>query len=151
MGRVVFNILDSDSDRQQVSFETVDAALDGSDYGSTVTDVTDLHSALAGIILGNIGPISWQSYESGSTPAPPANNFAQTNIQWIVEFEDTVTGQIRTTRVGTADLTLATVMYNNAPALNLASTEGAAFVSAFEALVTNGGNPVEVRAVYFRE
>jgi hypothetical protein len=151
MGRMIFNILDFDGDRQQVSFETVDAALDGTDYGGWVTDVSDLQAALAAIILGNNGPLIWQSYESGSTPAAPSDPFAQTNIQWIFEFTDNVSGSKRTTRVGTADLDVADTLYNGAPAINLATGVGATLKTAFETLVRSDGNSVTLNAVYFRE
>lgn len=151
MGRAIFNIVDYDSDRQQVSFETVDAALDGTDFQSTVTEVTALQSSIAAIILGNNGPVTWQAYESGSTPAPPSDPFAQTNIQWIFEFTDDVTGARRTTRLGTADLDVATTTYNGAPAIDLSTGVGATLKTNFEALVRNEGNDVTLVAVYFRE
>jgi hypothetical protein len=151
MGRMILNLIDYDGDKQQVSFETVDAALDGTDYQGWVTDVTDMQAAIAAITLGGIGPVSWQSYESGSVPNPPANQFAQTNIQWIVEYKNTVMGNTRTVRIGTADLSLATQLYNGAPSLNLSAGVGATFKTAFETLVEDGGDPVEVVAVYYRE
>jgi len=145
------NIIDSDSDRQQVSFEVEDTALDGSSFSADYTAVVALNDAIAGITLGNLGPMYYQAVESGSAVAPPANNFAQTNIQWIFEYTNNITGARRTTRVGTADLTLANAMYNGAPALDLSSTEGAALKTAFEAIATDDGQPVTLVAVYYRE
>ena len=151
MARMIFNIVDFDGDRQQVSFETVDTELDGSTFSDDYTDITDIQDALAAIILGNNGPLSYVAVESGSTPAPPNDPFAQTNIQWVFEYTDNVTGSRRTTRVGTADLDVASIMYNGAPAIDLSTGVGATLKAAFETAVRNEGNAVTLVAVYFRE
>lgn len=151
MARAILNIVDYDGDRQQVSFETVDTALDGTGFVADYTDITDLQSAIAAVITGNNGPLQWVAVESGSTPAPPTDPYAQTNIQWVFEYTDNVTGSRRTTRVGTADLDLVTIEYNGAPALDLSTGVGATLKAAFEAAVRNDGNAVTLVAVYFRE
>lgn len=151
MARMIMNLVDYDGDRQQVSFETVDTPLDGTGFTGDYTDITDLQSAIAAVITGNNGPLVWQAVESGSTPAPPSDPFSQTNIQWIFEYTANVGGAKRTTRVGTADLDLATALYNGAPALDLSAGVGATLKAAFEAAVRVDGSAVTLNAVYFSE
>jgi len=151
MGRVIVNLVDYDDDRQQVSFPTVDVAADGSDFGANYTAAVALNDAIAGITIGNLGVMSFQARQSGSDVGPAASPLAQTNIQWIAEYTVAGLGGTRTVRIGTADLTLVTQMYNGAPALDLTTGAGLAFKTAFENIVEVDGAGVTLNAVYYRE
>lgn len=150
MSRLIMRILDSDGDIQQISMPgaAVETQLD---YSPTLSAANDLRDAILGIIIGANAGHAFLAEEVVLTPARPTNNFAQANVQWIARYTDNVTGSVRTLRIGTANLALATLEYNGAPALDLSTGVGATLKSAFEAYVLNDGNPVTLNAVYFRE
>lgn len=150
MSRLIMRILDSDGDIQQISLPgaEVDTQLD---YEPSLSAARDLRDAILGIIIGANAGHAFLAEETVLTPPRPTNNFAQTNVQWIARYTDVSTGSVRTLRIGTANLALATLEYNGAPALDLSTGVGATLKSAFEAYVLNEGNPVVLNAVYFRE
>jgi hypothetical protein len=150
MSRLIMRILDSDGDIQQ--FSVPGAAVETQlDYSPTLYAANDLRDAILGVIIGANAGHAFLAEEVVLTPTRPSNNFAQTNVQWIARYTDNVTGSVRTLRIGTANLALATLEYNGAPALDLSTGAGAALKTAFEAYVLNDGNPVTLNAVYFRE
>lgn len=150
MSRLIMRILDSDGDIQQISLPgaEVDTQLD---YEPSLSAARDLRDAILGVIIGANAGHAFLAEETVLTPTRPSNNFAQTNVQWIARYTDNVTGSVRTLRIGTANLALATLDYGGAPALDLSTGVGATLKSAFEAYVLNDGNPVTLNAVYFRE
>lgn len=150
MSRLIMRILDSDGDIQQISLPgaEVDTQLD---YEPSLSAARDLRDAILGVIIGANAGHAFLAEETVLTPPRPTNNFAQTNVQWIARYTDNVTGSVRTLRIGTANLALATLDYGGAPALDLSTGVGATLKSAFEAYVLNDGNPVTLNAVYFRE
>lgn len=151
MSRLVMKLLDFDGDVQQVSVPGVigntSAAYDGAE-----TAAYALRDAILAVTLGASAGYGFMADDVSLNPATPADPFAQTNIQWIVQYKDDVTAARRTMRVGTADLALADTLYNGAPALNIgAGGAGNALATAFEAYVLNDGHAVTVEAIYFRE
>lgn len=149
MGRYVWGVIDADNDRMQVGFEIVD--MTALNFDAQVTEQNALNTALNAITLGTVKIVQRIAIAQDLAVAPPANNFAQTNIQWIIEYEDDTTGLRYTYRIPTADLAAATVEFNGAPALDLTAGVGLDLKTAFEDVVLHDGNPVTVIAVYFRE
>lgn len=149
MGRYVVSWIDADNDKMQTGFEVTD--MTALNFADEVTAQNALLAALVAVTLGaNSGYQRIAAVQENSV-APPANNFAQTNIQWIMEYEDTTTGNRYTYRVPTANLADATIEYNGAPALDLSAGDGLQLKTAFDDVVLHDGNPVSLIAVYFRE
>lgn len=151
MGSAAFTLVDFDGDTKQSSFETRATNNDGSTYAGDLTDVIALSNAILAIVTGNSTRTTFSAYDLNNSPALPTDEFAQVNIQWVFEWEDLVTGQIRHRTVGCADLATATILYNGAPAIDLSTGVGATLKAAFEDIVRNDGNAVELNAVYYKE
>lgn len=149
MGRYVWGVIDADNDRRQVGFEIVD--MTALNFDAQVTEQNALNTALAAVTLGTVKIVQRIATFQDLNVAPPANNFAQTNIVWDLEYEDDTTGNRYHYFIPTADLAEATVEFNGAPALDLTVGTGLALKTAFEDVVLHDGNPVTLIAVYFRE
>lgn len=149
MGRFTVRVIDGDGDLQQTSVETVTPT--SASFDQIETDEAGFVAAIEAIILGNVAEHRLESLAVETGATPPATMQAQTNIQWVAEYIDTVTNERLRWRIGTADLGIATVIYNNAPALNLAAGAGLAFKNAFDGFVRHDGNTVDLQAVYYRE
>jgi hypothetical protein len=150
MGRLGLTYLDHDGDRQTVSFEGAD--MTAANFDAQVTEQNAVVTAIDAITLGTRVQQVRTAVVTDIGAAAPVNPFAQTNIQWIALYEDTSTGNDYTTRIGTADLSLADTIYNGAPALNVAAGgAGEALKTAWDAYVLHDGNPTSLTAVYFRE
>jgi len=83
---------------------------------------------------------------SGANATDPV---AQREMKWLVTYRDTVTERLYTLEIPCADLTAANLSGNTDEA-NLASTEWAAWVTAFEAIAASQDeNAVEVVSARF--
>jgi len=148
--RVGLKIVDYDGDTQSMSFEGVTGT--AANFTAQETLRAALITALQGIILGNTQQTFFEAVITDFVVANPTDPFAQTNIQWIIEYSDDVTGGVYTTRLGTADLSLSDTLYNGAPALSIdTGGAGEAVKDALEAWGRHNGNAITVTAIYFRE
>lgn len=120
----------------------------------------DAQYALAQALVGGIEGISrlttkqWdfgaRRTETGT--ARPTQGSAQVNIEWLVKYIEATTGTVSTVRIGGAYIDLGDVLVSGSNVADLAQTEMAAFVSAFEAYVLGpAGNAVTVQEVSFLE
>lgn len=151
MGQIAMTLVDFDGDTKQTSFESRATNNDGSTYAGDLTDAIALWDAILAIVLGNSTRRTFSGYDLDNNPANPSDEFAQVNIQWVFEWTDNVTGQVRHRTLGTADLAQATILYNGAPAVDLSTGVGATLKTAFEDIVRNDGNAVTLNAVYYKE
>lgn len=78
-------------------------------------------------------------------PAIPANVYAQRELKWLVSYIGDSSGKIFQTEIAAPDLTDNVVV--NSDVANLASTDWAAFVTAFEAFVRSPDDPTETVTV----
>jgi hypothetical protein len=84
--------------------------------------------------------------------ARPTQGSAQVNIEWLVKYIEATTGTVSTVRIGGAYIDLGDVLVPGSNVADLAQTEMAAFVAAFEAYVLGpAGNAVTVQEVSFLE
>lgn len=151
MSRLVVKLKDYDGDVQQISVPGV-IGDSGASYDAMETAALALRDEILAVTLGANAGHQIVADDVALNPATPSDPFAQTNIQWIIQYVDDVTSSVRTMRIGTADLALADALYNGAPALNIgAGGAGNALATAFEAFVLNEGHAVTVQAIYFRE
>lgn len=151
MSRLVMKLKDFDGDLQQVSVPGL-IGNTGASYEASETAAYALRDAILGVTIGANAGYQFVADDVALTPTNPTNPYAQTNIQWVAEYTDDVTGATRTARIGTADLSLADTTYNGAPALNLAAGgAGEGMKTAWEGYVQNDGHAVTLVAVYFRE
>jgi hypothetical protein len=113
--------------------------------------VDTLISAMQAITLGQLrtSKVTYRDQiQDSTTPTDPT---AQREMKWLVKYHDTTTGKKYRTEIPTADLT-GTNLVTNSDLANLADTQIAAFVTAFEAVVTDpdtGLNSVAVDEIEF--
>lgn len=123
-----------------------------------LSDIADYITAIDAITLGTVRDDTLVAYSTNRSSIPPTDSNAQRERKWLVRYADVTAffddpinaipnagyGKIFTFTIPTADLGGANLLTNTDKA-NLADTQIAAFVSAFEALARSpyGGN-VEV-------
>lgn len=146
------------------SINMVDRDDDSRQFTLPVTEVTaanhDAQKALAGALVTAIEGISklvtqrWDFIADRTEPGDPrpTAGSAQVNIEWQVTYVEATTLEVRTVRIGGANLDLSGVLLDSSNIADLSQTEMAAFVSAFEAYVLGpNGNAVTVQQVAFLE
>jgi len=125
----------------------VDASNENTNFGLPGVDLTAgnyaaqaglwdaLVTAVAAIIIGNVGFKKLQAYVTAVNNVVPSNNFAQREEKWLVTWTDDVLGTKHTTEIGTPDLDL---LVSGSDLMNIETGAGADFVTAFEAVVRGG-------------
>ena len=108
-----------------------------------LTDIAALRAAVLNMILGNVDSDQLRAYRTPGSGFYPTDPNAQVERKWLVTYRDNQAffddpvnaipnagfGKYFNVEIGTADATLLT---DNQEFLALDSTEGAAFVTAFE-------------------
>jgi len=129
-------------------FETswVDYSLENSNTRLTVEQLTSanvvadlalidtLLAAMQAITLGQLKTSSVVFRKQDEDTAIPTDPNAQRERKWLVVYHDTTTGKKYRAEIPTADLS-GTNLQTNSDKANLADTQIAAFVTAFEAIV----------------
>lgn len=150
MSRLIMKLLDHDGDVQQLSIPGV-VADSGAAYDAAEGLAFALRDAILGVTLGANAGYAFEAVYTELSPARPADPFAQKNIRWIARTVDSVNGAVRNIGIGTADLDLATITVNGAPALDLSTAEGLALKTALEAFMLNEGHAVTLESVFLAE
>lgn len=147
-----------------ISIDMIDRDDDSRQFTLPATQVTaanhDAQYALAQALLAGVEGISrlvtrkWdfgaRRTETGD-PRPTAGS-AQVNIEWQVTYVEDTTLDVRTVRIGGANLDISGILLAGSNVADLTATEMAAFVTAFEAYVVGpAGNAVTVQQVAFLE
>lgn len=141
---------DRDDDMRQFTLPTtqVSAANHDAQYA--------LAQALVAAVEG-ISRLTTKQWDFGARrtetgdPKPTAGS-AQVNIEWQVTYVEDTTLEVRTVRIGGANLDIADILLSGSNVADLSETTMAAFVTAFEAYVVGpNGNAVTVSQVAFLE
>lgn len=149
--------------KSTVSLSFKDYSLEPSNSKVTITQLTAgnvvatlalvdaLISAIEAITLGQMTKsrvVFRDQVEDATTPTDPT---AQRESKWLVHYHDTTTGKKYRIELPCADLT-GTNLNTNSDEANLADTQIAAFVTAFEAVASDpdtGLNTVAVDKIEF--
>lgn len=141
----------------------IDYSLEPSNSGVTLTQITagnlvatlglvdTLIAAMQAITVGQLARSKVTVREQNEDTVTPTNPQAQREKKWLVKYHDTVTGKKYRLEIPTADLSGGNLNTNSDQA-NLADTQIAAFVTAFQAVATDpdtGLNPVAVDEILF--
>lgn len=147
-GRFVIQMIDFDRQKRQFSVPITETS--AANHDTLKGDVIALQLAIAGISKCNIPYYDFVADRQIVSPVPPSDQQAQINIQWKVTYVDDVTADVETMRIPGADLSLTDVLQPASNLADLAQTEMAAFVTAFEDVVlSDAGNAVTVQKVEF--
>lgn len=106
-----------------------------------LTQFGALKTAIEGITKGVIVASSWVGDKDILAASPPTDVFAQRELKWLVRYENVVSHKIYTLEVPTADPTGRLLPASDLA--DLADTEMAAFVTAFEAIGRSPENDVD--------
>lgn len=101
----------------------------------------DLRTATDAITLGVRTGQTWVGDADILAAAPPTNEFAQRELKWLVRYENAVSHNIYTMEIPTADPTGR--LQPGSDKVNLAQTEVAAWIAAFEAIARSPENDVD--------
>lgn len=146
-------MVDYDGEKSAVSFNT--GAVTAVSLPGLLTQFGALRSALEGITLGTVTEEAQYVFKTRLANTPPTDKFAQRENKWLVVYEDATPffdapvnaipnagyRKVFTMEIPTADLSLLPDDPQGSE-LDLAGTEAAAFVTAFEAIARSpyGGN-----------
>jgi len=113
---------------------------------ATLGLVDTLINAIQAITLGQLATSKVTARDQDEDTVTPTDPNAQRERKWLVKYHDVVTGKKYRMEIPTADLA-GTNLNTNSDEANLADVQIAAFVTAFEAVVTDpdtGLNTVNV-------
>lgn len=128
------NTRKSSGDPETTSFSVPVTTLTPANVAAQETLMGNLATAIAGITLGNTVQRELVYWRQTFEKVPASSPLAQRENKWLVRYHDATTFQRYQVSIGTADLSkLAT----NSEFLDLGSGDGAAFKTAFEAVVVS--------------
>lgn len=122
-------------------------AITAANHDAQVAALTSLVDAIAGITLGLKIRQEYANFDQIlSSQSEASDAFAQRETKWLVRYKRPTGTKVHKMELPCADLQFLDT--NNKGYLDLSSTEGAAFVSAFEAFAKDpDGNTIEVISV----
>ena len=145
--RLYIPVIDNSDDQSTVGIFSKPVS-DFADQPTYDAAVQSFYDAVDGVNIGthvSAYVVERKDKISGSK-TPPVNKFARRENRFICHYTDTVTLKEYSFSVPCADLNLTT-----GDTVDLASTEGAALKTAFEAIATSElGNPVTLDAIEYR-
>ena len=149
-GLFSIDTIDRDNDSRQFSLPTT--TITAANHDAQVALHTALVAGIEGIsrLVTRKWDVVAQRNETGD-PRPTTGS-AQVNIEWEVIYVEDTTLDVRTVRIGGANLDIAGILLPGSNVADLTETTMAAFVTAFEAAVLGpNGNAVTVQQVAFLE
>lgn len=159
-GRGSFTMLDYSSEKSTLQYYT--GEITAVSLPDTLTEVGALRTAIEGITLGVVAKESLSVFDTLLSNTPPTNELAQVESAWLVQFEDNLPffddpvnaipnegyQKLFTMTIGTADIVGRLVAGTDQA--NLANTQIAAFITAFEAIARSPyGGTVNVTKITF--
>jgi len=130
-------------------FSVYTAEINAGNFAATGTALQTLGTATNNLSRGQPAKSTLIAQINTISGANATDPVAQREMKWLVTYRDTVTERLFTLEIPCADLTAANLAGNTDEA-NLASTEWAAWVTAFEAIaVSQDENAVEVVSARF--
>lgn len=106
-----------------------------------LTQLGALRTASDAITLGTVSGQSWVGDKDILAASPPTNVFAQRELKWLVSYENAVSHKKYTLEIPTADPTGRLIAGTDRA--DLANTDIAAWVTAFEAMARSPENDVD--------
>lgn len=151
--RTAMTHIDFDGDRKQWSVPT--ANITAANHDTHIAAVTALREATEDITGTTVIDYAVLAREVKDIVSQPTNAIYQTKTQWLCTYHYSAdASEVRHVSIPCADLSGAwAILSGGETILDLASTEGAAFKTAFETLVTtdDGSATVVLDKVEFRE
>lgn len=134
----------TDYSNEKSSFQVTSPDVNAGNLAAQQTLAAALAAAVDNLTIGALTKQTMNLVILDS-PAIPANVYAQRELKWLVSYIGDSSGKIFQTEIAAPDLTDNVVV--NSDVANLASTDWAAFVTAFEAFVRSPDDPAETVTV----
>lgn len=134
-----FTLLDYSNEKSRVT--VYNGAITSASIAGYLTQFGALRTAIEGITLGVVQQEAWVGDRTVISNTPPANEFAQRELKWMVTYTGDTSNKVFQVTVPTADAT-----GNLVPGTDLAdltTTAMAAFVTAFEAIARTPDSDLE--------
>lgn len=159
-GRLGFSMLDYS--REKAAFSLATGEVTALSLPDLLTEVGALRTAVEGITLGVVSDERLSVFDTNLSNTPPTSELAQVESSWLVTYEDDLPffddpvnaipnegfGRLFTLTIPTADIVGRLVP--NTDNANLANTQIAAFVTAFEETARSPyGGTVNVVSIKF--
>ena len=142
MAHYAVTLIDHQNEKSTARFPG--AELTGGNLATQLGLITALDSARAGITEGTQNRSYIQTGEADGSAAIPSAPSAAIEKKWMVTYVDNTSGKVHRMEIPTAD---EAFLLANTESLDLAGTEGAAFVDAFEDYVQVDGHSVTIQSV----
>jgi hypothetical protein len=144
-GSLSFKLLDFGNKPEATTFTVPTIEVTAANFDATWTAVQSLRTQVSLLTLGNLARYQLVARVVEPTPTTPTN-LAQRENKWLIRYRDEIANKNYRAELGTADLSLLTVD----EFLDLTTTPGSSFVTAFEAVVRSEfDNAVTVQSIQF--
>lgn len=134
----------TDYSNEKSSFAVTSITVNAGNLAAQQTEAAALAAAIDALTIGELTKQT-MNLVILDTPAIPTDPYAQRELKWLVTYVGDASGKSFNVEIAAPDLTGNTVV--NSDVANLASTDWAAFVTAFEAYVRSPDNGTETVTV----
>lgn len=142
MATVHYNTLTlNDYSGEQSSFQVYNGSVTALTIATYLDQLGNLREATEAITKGNVTKQTWVGDAEQFAAATPTDVFAQRELKWLVSYENAVSHKKYTLEIPTADPTGRLIAASDKA--NLAQTEVAAWITAFEAIGRSPENDVD--------
>jgi len=134
----------TDFSNEKSSFQVTSITANAGNLAAQQTAAAALFAAIEDLTIGELTKQS-MNLVIYDTPAIPTSPYAQRELKWLVSYVGDSSGKIFQTEIAAPDITDNVV--GNSDIADLASTDWAAFVTAFESFVRSPDNGTETVTV----
>lgn len=134
----------TDFSNEKSSFDVTSITANAGNLAAQQTAAALLTDAIDDLTIGELTK-QYMTLKIVDTPAIPTNPYAQREMKWLVYYVGATSGKIFTIEIAAPDITDNVV--GNSDTADLASTDWAAFVTAFESYARSPENGTELVTV----
>lgn len=134
----------TDYSNEKSNFNVTSITANAGNLAAQQTAAAALAGAIEDLTIGELTKQHMQLFIL-DTPAIPTNPYAQRELKWLVQYQGDSSGKIFSIEIAAPDVTDNVVV--NTDVADLASTDWAAFVTAFESYVRSPDNGTETVTV----
>jgi len=134
----------TDYSNEKSSFGVTSITANAGNLAAQQTAAAALFAAIEDLSIGELTKQS-MNLIIYDTPAIPTSPYAQRELKWLVQYQGDSSGKLFSVEIAAPDITDNVVV--NTDVADLASTDWAAFVTAFESYVRSPDNGTETVTV----
>jgi len=134
----------TDYSNEKSSFNVTSITANAGNLAAQQTAAAALAAAVDDLTIGELTK-QIMNLAIVDTPAIPTNPYAQREMKWLVQYQGDSSGKLFSIEIAAPDITDNVVV--NSDVADLASTDWAAFVTAFESYVRSPDNGTETVTV----